>query len=110
MAQQHIDDEVFGKVYDARLARRLLAHLVPYRATMAFALLLLGALSLLELAGPFLMKVAIDQYITPGQLDGLGPLAILYVIVLVAEFGLRYQQNYLLNQTGQRAMHDLRVE
>src|SRR4051812_10224051 len=110
MAQPHIDDEVFGKVYDSRLAGRLLAYLVPYRRTMAFSLLLLVALSLLELSGPFLMKVAIDQYITPGRLDGLGPLAILYAVVLVAEFALRYEQTFLLNQTGQRAMHDLRVE
>ena len=32
-----IDEEVYGKVYDSRLARRLLAYLVPYRAAMAAA-------------------------------------------------------------------------
>jgi ATP-binding cassette subfamily B protein len=105
-----IDEEVYGKVYDSRLARRLLAYLMPYRAAMALSLLLLGGIGLLELVGPYLTKVAIDQYITPGNWEGLGPIALLYVFALVAEFGLRYAQTYLLNRTGQRAMHDLRVE
>src|SRR4051794_734113 len=105
-----IDEEVYGKVYDSRLARRLLAYLVPYRAAMALSLLLLAGIGLLELVGPYLTKVAIDQYITPGNWAGLGPIALIYVFVLVAECGLRYVQTYLLNRTGQRAMHDLRVE
>ena len=33
-ANQMIDDEVYGKVYDSRLARRLLAYLSPYRAAI----------------------------------------------------------------------------
>src|SRR5918912_4120871 len=110
MAHTDIDEEVYGKVYDGRLARRLLGYLAPYRAAMAVSVGLLAALGLLELSGPYLMKVAIDQYITPGDWEGLGPIALLYVGVLVAEFGLRYWQTYLLNRTGQQAMHDLRVE
>src|SRR3954453_2867204 len=109
-ANPMIDEEVYGKVYDSRLARRLLAYLSPYRAAMALSLVLLAGIGLLELVGPYLTKVAIDQYITPGNWEGLGPIALLYVFVLFAEFGLRYVQTYLLNRTGQRAMHDLRVE
>ncbi|HWP28039.1 MAG TPA: ABC transporter ATP-binding protein, partial [Chloroflexota bacterium] len=104
------DDEVHGKIYDARLARRLLRYLVPYRYAMAASLALLLAIGLLELAGPYLTKVAIDQYIIVGDWAGLGPIALLYIATLVGIFALRYLQTYLLNRTGQRAMHDLRVE
>jgi ATP-binding cassette, subfamily B, multidrug efflux pump len=110
MADTYTDDEIYGKAYDARLARRLLRYLVPYRRTMTVSLALLVALGLLELAGPYLMKVAIDQYIAPGNPDGLGFIALLYVGSLVGVFVLRYGQTYLLNATGQRAMHDLRME
>ncbi len=110
MAVSHIDEEVYGKVYDSRLAGRLLRYLLPYRLAMGLSLALLAAIGLLELAGPYLMKVAIDQYITPGRWQGLGTIALLYVGVLVGEFALRYWQTYLLNRTGQQAMHDLRVE
>jgi ATP-binding cassette subfamily B multidrug efflux pump len=104
------DDEVHGKIYDARLARRLLRYLVPYRYAMAASLALLLAIGLLELAGPYLTKVAIDQYIIVGDWAGLGPIALLYIATLVGIFALRYLQTYLLNRTGQRVMHDLRVE
>jgi ATP-binding cassette subfamily B multidrug efflux pump len=110
MTDTYTDDEVYGKAYDARLARRLLRYLTPYRRAMALSLALLLALALLELAGPFLMKVAIDQYIAPGNPDGLGFIALLYVGSLLGVFVLRYSQTYLLNSTGQRAMHDLRME
>ena len=110
MAQNGLDDEIYGKVYDARLARRLLRYLVPYRGAMAVSLALLLALSLLELAGPYLVGVAIDRYLATGDAAGLGPLALLYLAVLAAVFVLRYGQTYLLNRTGQLAMHDLRVE
>jgi ATP-binding cassette subfamily B protein len=110
MPDIYADDEIYGKAYDAVLARRLGRYLLPYRRTMAVSLVLLLALGLLELAGPFLMKVAIDQYITPGRTDGLGFVALLYVGSLLGVFALRYGQTYLLNATGQRAMHDLRLE
>ncbi len=110
MVDTYTDDEIYGKAYDARLARRLLRYLVPYQRAMAVSLALLLALGLLELAGPFLMKVAIDQYIAPGKPDGLGFIALLYVGSLLGVFVLRYGQTFLLNATGQRAMHDLRME
>src|SRR4051794_26736467 len=110
MAEPYSDDEIYGKAYDPRLARRLGRYLLPYRHSMALALVLLVALGLLELAGPYLMKVAIDQYIAPGNPDGLGFIAVLYVGSLLGVMVLRYSQTYLLNATGQRAMHDLRME
>lgn len=110
MAIQPYDDEIYGKAYDPRLARRLLRYLVPYRGAMAVSLVLLLAIGLLELAGPYLTKVAIDQFITTGDWAGLGPVALLYLGSLLAIFVLRYTQTYLLNRTGQRAMHDLRIE
>src|SRR5919199_3033857 len=110
MIDTYTDDEIYGKAYDPRLARRLLRYLVPYRHAMALSLTLLLSLGLLELAGPFLMKVAIDQYIAPGNPDGLGFIALLYLGSLLGVFVLRYAQTYLLNATGQRAMHDLRME
>ena len=57
------EDEVLGKAYDARLARRLWSYIGDQKGKIALAavLLVLGALA--ELAGPLLVKVAIDRYI-----------------------------------------------
>ena len=103
------DDEVLGKAYDARLMRRLLGYLRPYKGQVAIALASIIAASLLQLAQPYLTKVAIDQYIRQGDLAGLNVIALLFLIVLLLSFGFEFIQTYTMQLTGQRIMYDLRM-
>jgi ATP-binding cassette subfamily B protein len=113
-------DEVDGRgaIYDRRIAGRLLGFLKPYRREVTLSVLLLAAISLLEVAGPYLTKVAIDTYVKPATGAGALPkdasrglllIAIAYVGVLAAAFGLRYVQSTMMSMVGQRAMRDLRL-
>jgi ATP-binding cassette subfamily B protein len=74
------------------------------------AVVLLLLTSAAGLAGPYLVRVAIDEHIAPGRLAGLGWVVAAYVGALVAGFVLRYAQSYVMAWVGQRAMHDLREE
>ncbi len=105
----HADEEVFGKAYDGRLVRRLLRYIGPYARGVLVAMAMLILLTLFELAGPLIVKQAIDDAISTGQLDRLNQYALAYLAVVIAIFGLRFGQNYLLNRAGQLAMHDLRL-
>ncbi|MGH9339944.1 MAG: ABC transporter ATP-binding protein [Acidobacteriota bacterium] len=104
------EEEVLGKAYDRRLARRLLKYLYPYRGVVALSVFLLLIASALQLAGPYLTKVAIDQYIHQGDAGGLDTIALLFLGVLVLQFIFSFLQTYLMNWTGQKIMYDLRVE
>ncbi|MCC7105113.1 MAG: ABC transporter ATP-binding protein [Chloroflexi bacterium] len=73
------------------------------------ATMLIG-ISLLDLAGPAIVKAGIDGHIASGDVAGLYQLVALYVVVLGTAFALRYGQTIALNLAGQRAMHDLRVQ
>src|SRR5262249_47825265 len=106
----HPDEEVFGKAYDSRLVRRLLRYIRPYARGVIVAMSMLVILTLFELAGPIIVKQAIDDAIASGRLERLDLYAAEYLAVVIAIFGLRFGQNYLLNRAGQLAMHDLRVE
>jgi ATP-binding cassette subfamily B protein len=108
-----------GAIYDRRLAGRLLRFLAPYKKEVVLSVVLLAAIALLEIAGPWLMKVAIDTYVKPASGVGVLPdtaarglmlLAGAYVGVLVAAFALRYVQSYMMSMVGQRAMRDLRLD
>jgi ATP-binding cassette subfamily B protein len=103
------DDDILGKAYDGRLMRRLLTYLWPYwrSVAVAFAAILIGAGA--SLAQPYLIKVAIDRYIEPRQLEGLDQLALLYVAILVIAFAAEYTQTWTMQLTGQRIMFDLRM-
>ena len=104
------DEEVLGKAYDARLMRRLLTYLKPYRGSVVIALLVIIGHSVLQLAQPYLMKLAIDQYIAAGDMAGLNRIALVFLFVLISAFVLEYVRTYTLQLTGQRIMFDLRME
>jgi ATP-binding cassette subfamily B multidrug efflux pump len=103
------DDDILGKAYDARLMRRLLQYLRPYwrQVVLAFVTIIVSAVS--SLVQPYLIKVAIDRYITQRQMAGLDGLAALYLTVLAASFAAEYFQTWTLQLTGQRIMYDLRM-
>lgn len=103
------DDEISGKAYDHRLAKRLLVYLRPYRGRVALAIVLLFITSILELLGPYLTKVAIDDYVARGDLDGLGRIALFYLAVVVGGFALEYVHFYVMQWVGQRIVLDLRT-
>jgi ATP-binding cassette subfamily B protein len=112
------DIDATGAIYDRRLAGRLLRFLAPYRREVVLSVLLLAAISVLEVAGPYLTKVAIDTYVKPASGRGALPadasrglllIASAYVSVLAGAFALRYAQSYMMSMVGQRAMRDLRL-
>src|SRR5438045_4847619 len=113
------EDEILGKAYDARLMRRLLGYLRPYRGLVIVALLIILGISVTEAAPPVLAKFIVDNAIAPavnGQIDinegfaRLAPLGIAYIAVLLLGSGLRYAQTMLASYVGHRAMYDLRVQ
>ncbi|MEK6545913.1 MAG: ABC transporter ATP-binding protein, partial [Nitrospinota bacterium] len=65
------EDEIIGKDYDARLMRRLLKFFKPYQNQLALSLILLVAVSILQLSGPYLTKIAIDDHIVKDDWEGL---------------------------------------
>ena len=104
------DEEVLGKAYDAALMRRLLGYLRPYKAQVALALAAIITSSLLQLAQPYLMKIAIDRHIATGDLAGLDRIALAFLAILVASFGLEFLQTWTLQMAGQRIMFDMRLQ
>lgn len=107
-AGTHHEEEALGRAYDARLMRRLLSYVRPYRLQVAGAVLLLMLASAMEVVGPWLTQQAIDRAIPAGDADLLGRLALLYLGAAVAAFGLQYAQGLLTTWLGQSVMYDLR--
>jgi len=65
MAESHHEEEVLGKAYDARLMKRLLKYLWPYKWHAVTSLVLTILSAPLVLAGPPLTKAAIDLFLAP---------------------------------------------
>lgn len=106
----HHEEEALGKAYDARLMRRLLKYLRPYRWRVAAAILLLLFAAAIELVGPYLTKVALDRAIPAHDRTLLGQLAGIYLLAMLASFALEAMQKLLTMRLGQSVMFDLRRE
>lgn len=108
------EDEILGKAYDGRLMRRLWPYLRKYQGIAIAALLLLLAGSAMDVAGPLLTKVAIDNDIAPvhghAHIGGLPVILGLYILSLCLGFVFKYAMNYLLQWIGQHVMYDMRTQ
>ena len=118
-----MEEEVLGKAYDARLMRRLLTYIRPYKPAVAFSLALLLINAMLQVVGPLLTALAVDRYLTPSGkvthtiLDpflsanpwtGLGQVSFLYFLALAFGMLCDFGQQYMMQTVGQKAMFDLR--
>ena len=134
------EEERLGKAYDARLMRRLIGYVRPYKGLAAGAVALIMLSSVLQLVGPLATAVALDLYMRPpaqpgappdhsisaaarwfqGFLDGRGVhlsptdgialVAMIYLAARLLTFVVLYVQSYLMQMMGQKIMYDLRRE
>ncbi len=104
------EDPIAPASHDFGLLRRLLGYLRPHAGAVFVSLLLIVAQAALDLAGPYLTKIAIDEHIATGDAAGLARVAALFLLALVLAFGVRFLQSYIMQMTGQRIMQDMRRE
>ncbi|MEJ2109873.1 MAG: ABC transporter ATP-binding protein [Acidobacteriota bacterium] len=110
MPEEMHTEEVLGKAYDARLMKRLLGYLKPYRHTVFWAILCLLAGSGIFVVQPYLIGVGIDRYIQNHDLTGLGLVAMVFILTLILVFVFEILQTWLINVMGQKIMYDLRMQ
>lgn len=108
--EPYTDEEVEVREYDWRLMKRLLVYLKPYKWRIAVAFVLMLAIAGFQILTPYLVKVAIDRYITQHDLAGLNRISMLFLLILLIGMLLAYLEVYILQMTGQRIMYDMRVQ
>ncbi len=104
------EEEIGHKGFDLRLMTRLLGYLKPYTRWVVLTFVLIILASVVRQAGPYLTKIAVDDYIVPRDTDGLTHLVMLYMGLLIAQFGVGYCQSWTTNMIGQWAMRDVRLQ
>jgi len=103
-------EEITGKAYDNRILSRFAKYVKPYSASIIAVLLILPLVAACRLAQPWVIKMAIDDHIVPGRLDGLETIALMFIGILLIESLLSFAEVFLLQSVGQRVMADMRTE
>src|SRR5580692_10355526 len=120
---QKKDEDPVGKVYDSRLMKRLGHYLRPYWVQATVSSLAVSLKSLSDVTGPYLVKVAIDRYLTGAAgpatswltrrlpadpYNGITALAAIYMAALLFAYFFEFIQTYMMQWVGQKMMFDLR--
>jgi len=124
-SKQAQEDEIIGKAYDARLMRRLLTYLAPYRLAVVVSVVAILVKAVCDVSGPYLIAVAIDRYMTghpttksawmvhwlsANPWTGITQIASIYMGALLISYFCEFTQTYLMQWTGQKIMFDLRSQ
>jgi ABC-type multidrug transport system fused ATPase/permease subunit len=114
----HFDDEdVERNMPDLELIRRILSYVMVYRKRLAITMVLVVLATATSLSMPYIMKIAIDDYITPGwegtitqdeTMRGLYWVGAVYLGLLVSTYIISISRAYLLNWIGHSIMRDIR--
>ncbi|MEJ5351649.1 MAG: ABC transporter ATP-binding protein [Melioribacteraceae bacterium] len=103
-------DEILGKAYDAKLMKRLLKYVKPYKKYVVLAILLNILVAALGPLRPYLTKIAVDNYISAKDWNGLIVISLILFASLFFQAVVQYFLTYYTELMGQKIIFDLRVE
>ena len=95
-----------------RVLFRLLGYAKPHKKELFFAFLLLGLATIGDVIGPILIKIFIDDYVTPGQFE-TRPILLLgaaYLFILFANTFIMYFQSVKFQTIALRIIQNLRID
>ena len=104
------EKEIDHKGFDLSLMGRLLSYLKPYWPWVLLTFVFIFVASFARQAGPYLTKIAVDDYIELGDAEGLMTVILAYLALLIFQFVVGYGQSWATNMIGQWAMRDVRLQ
>ena len=102
--------KVSGKIFDLKLFGKLMAFIKPFKATYYFVMFAAILLSVSSTLTPYLLKVTVDDYITPKDYTGMQLFVGLMLVTLLLEVLFQFLFVFYANWLGQKVIKDLRVK
>ncbi len=90
------------------LLRRFLGVILVHKRLLVIVIVSVIGASIASLASPYILKVAIDQYIIPGRYTELPLIVVLYLVTLIAQWGFSAMRTWYVQVFGQEVLYDLR--
>src|ERR1700730_13171875 len=100
-------DETIVKKFDWQLIRKFGPYLARYKGWTFASIGLMLLYILLSLANPFLIGVAIDQFIGHGDVKGLALISAALIVVNILMWQAQYWQAWTMSWAGQQVLYHL---
>ena len=96
--------------FDTNLFKRLLDYVLVYKAIFVFVAISAILISLFSTLTPYLIKIAVDDYLSVGKYDDFIFLISLMAINLILTVVFMFLFSYYANLLGQNVIYDIRVK
>ena len=108
MIRAQVDDDLLGKAYDSRIARRLVGFLWPYKKRLwtVTGFVVLGTIA--DLLLPLLFSLAIDEVSGGRRLWMINVIGAIFVGIVGLRFLVMWGQFYFTQWLGNRVVFDIR--
>ena len=104
------DDEPLRKPFDKDQFIRLLGYLGPFKKHLAAAFALMMIATLAGLAGPYIIKLAIDDYIAAADVRGMIYLTLVFAAITVGAYFVNRKRITMMTAMGQRMLYNMRMD
>lgn len=101
-------DDISAKGYDEKIVRRLASYVKPYKFRLMISLVLMLLNSSAAVAGPYLVKVAIDAGMEAGSIEALRRTILLYLLAIFVQWFSIFSRVNIMVRVGQSIIYDLR--
>ena len=98
-----------NKKFNLQLFTRLLDYVKPYKVNFIFLSIAAILISVFSILNQYLLKIAVDTYITPKDYEGLILIISIMFGVLVFQVAFQFLFVFLANILGQKVVYDIRI-
>ena len=102
-------EEQYDKSYDPQVARRLFAFAKPYTGRLVLSMFYMLGASAAAVAGPYFVKLAIDNGLTVKNYDALRWIVLAYLGAAVLQWIFIYFRVNIMAWVGQAVIYDVRL-
>ena len=97
-------------LFDFKLFKRLLGYVLKYKATFIFVAIAAIFISVFATITPYLIKIAVDDYLAIGNYDEFIYVICLMLFNLILTVLFMFLFSYYANLLGQKVVYDIRVK
>ncbi len=108
VGSHRIEEEMFGKVFDPQIIRRIGFFVRPYRREFIISVVAVLVFTLTQLAIPMIIRHAIDQGVMVGSAPVLQASLITFALVIAVNFVASHVQETVVGKAAENVLFDIR--
>ena len=103
-------DEEYGSLYNPQMVRRLIVYLRPHRRDVTIAIVAMMAFAATSAVQPYLIGLAIRDFISAGDLSGLKWLMLGFILLGLGAWGTEFLRQWMMARVGHPILRVLRQQ